>query len=132
MNTSFPRTSPAHEVPIHASFTAFAVVFVTLLVSCPVAVAASEEVTFKGSLEGDVTLTPLDPPLEFVLIEGTGNATQVGQFTVEIPHVVNFATSTGSGSFEFTAANGDTLTATFTGQASLTETPGVLSIVETA
>ncbi len=40
-------------------------------------------------------------------------------------------TRTATGSYEFTAANGDTLTADFTGQASLA-TPGVLSIVETA
>ncbi len=32
----------------------------------------------------------------------------------------------------FTAANGDSLTATFTGQASPTATPGVLTIEETA
>jgi hypothetical protein len=95
-------------------------------------VAAGKEVRFKGSLEGVVTVTPLAPPLASVLIEGTGNATHLGQFTVEIPHVVSFATMTGGGSYDFTAANGDRLTAVFTGEASLTGTPDVLSIVETA
>ena len=66
-----------------------------------------------------------------MLIEGTGNATQLGRFTVEVPHLVNQATLTGGGSYEFTAANGDTLTADFTGRATLAS-PGVLSIVETA
>ena len=92
---------------------------------------AGKEVPFKGSLEGIVTITPLTPPLASVLIEGTGNATHLGLFTVEIPHLVNMATRTATGSYEFTAANGDTLTADFTGQASPT-TPGVLSIMETA
>ena len=33
------------------------------------------------------------------------------------PHTVNFATRTGTGTYTFTAANGDTVTADFTGQA---------------
>ena len=95
-------------------------------------VAAGKEVPFKGRLEGVVTVTPLAPPIGSVLIEGTGNATHLGQFTVQIPHLVNFATRIGTGSFEFTAANGDTLSGDFTGQANPTQTPSVLSIVETA
>jgi phage-related minor tail protein len=55
----------------------------------------------------------------------------LGRFTVEIPHVVNTTNRTSTGTYEFTAANGDRLTAGFTGQATLTA-PGVLSIVETA
>src|SRR5439155_19540902 len=58
--------------------------------------------------------------------------TQLGKFTLDIPHVVNRTDRSAIGSYEFTAANGDTLTADFTGQAMLTDTPGVLYIVETA
>jgi hypothetical protein len=94
-------------------------------------VAGEKWVPFKGRLEGTVTITPLTPPFASVLIEGTGNATQLGRFTVEIPHLVNQAARMGGGSYEFTAANGDTLTADFTGQATLAA-PGVLSIRETA
>ena len=76
-----------------------------------------EEVPFKGSLEGAVTSrTPLTPPLVSLLTEGTGNATHLGRFTVEIAHVVNTLARTVTGSYEFTAANGDTLIADFTGQ----------------
>ena len=146
---------------MRASLTALAVVFVALIVGCsqPISptsptsvplggssitssggnatslvgrVAAGNEVPFKGSLEGVVTRTPLAPPFVSVLIEGTGNATQLGRYTVESEQVVNTATRTLSGSYEFTAANGDTLTADFTGQFSLTETPGVLFGVDTA
>jgi hypothetical protein len=91
----------------------------------------SQEVPFKGRLEGTATITPGTPPFLSVSIEGTGNATHLGRFTVEIPHVVNTTNRTSTGTYEFTAANGDTLTAGFTGQATLTA-PGVLSIVETA
>jgi hypothetical protein len=49
-----------------------------------------------------------------------------------MPHVVNPASGTAIGSYQFTAANGDTLFADFTGQATPTATPGVLYIEETA
>ena len=95
-------------------------------------VAAGEQVAFKGSLEGDVTVTPLAPPLLRVELGATGNATHVGKFTLDIPHVVNPATRTAIGSYEFTAANGDKVYADFTGIATPTATPGVLYIEETA
>ena len=93
--------------------------------------AAGERVPFQGRLEGDVTRTPA-PPLVLVDIEATGTATQLGQFAVTVPHFVNTTTRTARGFYEFTAANGDTLTAHFTGQARPTATPGVLYIEETA
>ena len=79
-----------------------------------------------------MTITPLAPPFVSVDIEGTGKATHLGKFTVDIPHVVNRANRTAIGSYQFTAANGDTLSADFTGQATPTATPGVLYIEETA
>ena len=94
-------------------------------------VAAGEQLPFKGSLEGDVTITPLAPPFVSVLVEGTGRATHLGKFTFDFPHVVNRATMSGIGSYHFVAANGDTLTADAMGQATLVA-PGVLAIVETA
>jgi hypothetical protein len=105
-----------------------ALVVLTLSLSGPV--AGSDQVPFRGSLDGTVTVTPLVPPLASVQIEGTGIATQLGSFTVEIPHLANQATRVAVGSYLFTAANGDTLTADFTGQATLVA-PGVLSIAET-
>jgi hypothetical protein len=65
-----------------------------------------------------------------VVIEATGNASQLGQFTLEVPHVVNQATRMGAGTYVFTAANGDTVIAEFTGQATLVS-PGVLTTHET-
>jgi hypothetical protein len=59
-----------------------------------------------------------------------GQATQLGLFSVEFPHTVNFATRQGVGTYTFTAANGDTLTASFTGQAQ--GAPPLVSIVENA
>jgi hypothetical protein len=93
---------------------------------------AGERVPFKGSLGGDVTVTPLTPPFLQVDVEATGKATHLGQFTLDIPHVVNAANGTAVGTYEFTAANGDKVYATFTGIATPTATPGVLYIEETA
>ena len=143
---------------MHASLTAFGIVGVALFVGCSqstiptsptspssadLSIVSSEatagvgvlsndrEVPFKGRLEGTATITPGTPPFLSVSIEGTGNATHLGRFTVEIPHVVNTTNRASTGIYAFTAANGDTLTAGFTGQATLTA-PGVLSVVETA
>jgi hypothetical protein len=89
--------------------------------------SAAQSVPFKGNFEGTQRSTPLQPPFAFVEGSATGNATHLGRFTVEFPHTVNFATRIGEGTFTFTAANGDTLTADFTGEAQ----PGpIVSIVE--
>ena len=114
----------ARALAVVAALFAFAVTFVG-------ASSAGAQTTFKGSLEGTVTVTPVNPPIASVLIEATGNATKLGRFTLEVPHVVNQAVRVGAGSYIFTAANGDTLTASFTGVGTLIA-PGVLSTTETA
>jgi hypothetical protein len=92
--------------------------------------AAGEQVPFKGRLDGTVTITPAPPRLN-VLIEASGNATHLGNFTLVVPHQVNPATRMGDGTYEFEAANGDVLRATFVGSGTLIA-PGVLHLVETA
>jgi hypothetical protein len=92
------------------------------------AAQATHQVPFKGSFAGTQSVTPLTPPLALVNGSGTGTATHLGQFTAAFPHTVNFATRVGVGTYTFTAANGDTLTADFTGQAQ--GTPPNISIVE--
>ena len=79
-----------------------------------------------------LTATPLAPPFLQVDVEAAGKATNLGRFTLDVPHVVNAANGTAIGTYEFTAANGDKVYATFTGVATPTATPGVLSIEETA
>lgn len=146
---------------MRALLTAVAVVFVALSVGCsqPVAptgptslspaspsiassdanatgaglLAQGHEVPFKGRWEGAVTArTPLPPGFLSISFEGTGNATHLGRFTVEIRIVLNTTDRTLTGTYEFTAANGDTLTAAVTGQSPLMP-PGVpQTSVETA
>ena len=93
---------------------------------------AQQQVPFKGGLNGVVQVGTPTPQGVPVLVNATGNATHLGQFTLAIPHIVNRANGTATGSYQFVAANGDTLTANFNGKAMPTATPGVLYIVETA
>ena len=115
----------------HSSAARLALPFLAVLALVGPA-AAGEQVPFKGSLEGVVTITPLTPPFVSVFIEATGKATHLGKFTLAIPHIVNRSNGTAIGSYEFTAANGDALFADFTGHSMPTATPGVLYIVEIA
>jgi hypothetical protein len=111
--------------------TRVALSFLVLLVFASPAMA-KDQVPFRGSLDGDVTVAPVDPPIFAVNIDGSGTANHLGRFVVSIPHLVNRATRSAVGTYTFTAANGDTLTADFTGQSAPTDTPGVLAIVEVA
>ena len=91
-----------------------------------------KQVPLRGRLEGIATFAPLTPPFVSVNLEGGGQATQLGNFEVSIPHVVNRSNGTAVGSYEFTAANGDTLTADFISQITPTDVPGVVSVAVTA
>lgn len=102
-----------------------------LLLSLASPVAAADGLPFKGRLDGTVVVTPIDPPIASVVISATGTATHLGRFTLLVPHTVNQALRVGSGTYEFTAANGDHLIASFTATATLLA-PGVLSTSETA
>lgn len=90
------------------------------------------DLPFKGRLDGVYTLTFPGPTTLFVSGEGTGNATHLGRFTFEYDELVDLATGTGTGTYELTAANGDTLTADWTGYGVPTEDPTVLLVVENA
>jgi len=88
---------------------------------------ASQQVPFSGKYEGSADASAFPA----VVVHATGTATQLGRFSFTNPHVVNPATSTGAGTFEFVAADGDTLVGEGTGVATPTSTPNVLFIVET-
>jgi len=94
-------------------------------------VAAQVQVPFYGRLVGVDIGTPQVPPLVSVRVTATGNATQLGAFKYTALLTVNTATRLGSGTFLFTAANGDTVFGTISGQATF-KPPNVLAIAETA
>jgi hypothetical protein len=97
--------------------------------------AAEAAIPFKGTIEGSFTstLNPGPPPVATIDLSGTGNATLLGSFSFELPHTVNFGTlpPTGSGTYTFTAANGDSLHADIVGHSAPVE-PGVVLVMEEA
>ena len=63
-------------------------------------------------------------------LEGEGAASHLGRYTVVADFTFDLATAAGSGRITFTAANGDSFTATETGQA--VDTDGIAQITEAA
>jgi hypothetical protein len=111
----------------HPLFVGLVAAFVVSLASVVSAVAA--ETPFKGTVNAVETVEVVFPTLS-VTRDGTGTATYLGKFTEHITLQVNIPTGDATGVATFTAANGDTLTATVDGHATPTTTPGVVSIVE--
>jgi hypothetical protein len=69
-------------------------------------------VPFKARWTGVTVAADLTTfPVVGVLSVGEGNATHLGQYTMESPHTSNVFTGETIGEQIFTAANGDTLTA---------------------
>lgn len=96
--------------------------------------ARAESLPFKGRLEGrHVSRTPMDPPFVFDRFVIAGQATHLGRFELVVESTVNFGSRpvTGSGTYTFTAANGDRLVADHTGFSTLVA-PGSVLITERA
>lgn len=80
---------------------------------------AAEQVPFRGVWAGQTISAEVDPDnpaLVTVVSSGIGQATHLGRFTMESPHVTNLGDLTVFGQQIFTAANGDKIFATFSGQ----------------
>jgi len=112
----------------HPLFVGLVAAFTVSLTSVAVSAVAAET-PFKGTVNAVETVEVVFPTLS-VTRDGTGTATYLGKFTEHITLQVNIPTSHATGVATFTAANGDTLTATVDGQGTPTATPGVVSIVE--
>jgi hypothetical protein len=63
-------------------------------------------------------------------LKGEGTASHLGRYTLVADFTVNLSTAAGSGRFTLTAANGDMLTGTETGQAEVAA--GIAQVTETA
>ena len=109
--------------PLFVALLAAFTVSLTLVVS-----AVAAETPFKGTVDAVETGT-VEFPIRSITREGTGTATYLGRYTELITMEINLLTMSSTGAATFTAANGDTLTATVAGQATRTS-PTTLSIVE--
>jgi hypothetical protein len=114
----------------------FASIITTLLLlivltSTVFAAPALSEQTYllKGSLQTTETQQAVFPTL-FVNATGSGNSTHLGLFTIKSQAEVNIPTLTSITAETLVAADGSSLFGEGTGQGTLTETPGIVSIVE--
>jgi hypothetical protein len=98
-------------------------------VAATIAVSAvAAKTPFKGTVKA-VETSQLVFPIASVNRDGTGTATYLGKYREHVTLQVNVLARSATGTATFTAANGDTLTASVVGQSTPTS-PGVLSIVE--
>jgi hypothetical protein len=74
-------------------------------------------VPFKGTLEGKYGEESGDFPISHESIRGEGNATHLGRYTLAMEETVNFLNASAVGTLVLTAANGDTVSGTYTGHA---------------
>ena len=99
------------------------------LAGTTLAAIAKAEKTFKGTLQSVETYV-VNPPIMSVTANGSGNATQLGQYAISYEVEVNLETLAGVGSAQLVAANGDILYANLSGQATPTGTEDVFNVVE--
>ena len=94
-------------------------------------IARERQLLLKGSLQATETHL-VTPPTMFVDATGSGNATQLGSFTMSFQGEVFLPTLfAASESATLVAADGAKIFAEGWGQGTLTSTPGVVSVVET-
>ena len=93
--------------------------------------SAKEPLPFKGSIEA-LEAYQVNGPTMLVTATGSGEATHLGRYTVSYEVEVDLPTGTGTGlSARYVAANGDSLFAEGSGQATPTDNPSVFVVVET-
>jgi hypothetical protein len=92
--------------------------------------AGDRELLLKGSVQDTETQQVVFPTI-YVNGTGSGNATQLGLFTISYQAQLNIPTLSATTSATLVAADGSNLFGVGTGQGTPTSTPGIVSIVET-
>jgi len=107
--------------------------FAAVFISAATPATAGEMVPFKGTVSGNIiSTTPLDECHLIIDVVNGGNATQLGRFSGTAQFILNVCDFSYIGTYEFTAANGDSISGSFIGQLTPTGTPGVFDNDETA
>jgi hypothetical protein len=106
-----------------------AMVLLTLMVSTSFAAPSERQLVFKGSLQAVETHVVTFPTFSLDAT-GSGNATQLGLFTMSFQGVVFIPSLSGTTTATLVAADGSSLYADGVGQGTVTENPDFVSIVE--
>jgi len=105
-----------------------AIILATVAFAAPA--AKNNGVPFKGTFQATERTLNFALPYAYNDAIGSGNATDLGQFALHYTVTVNVLNISGVEWAEFTAANGDKLSAAGTGQATTTADPDFDNIVE--
>ena len=89
--------------------------------------AAKQQVPFMGAMQGHDADIGFTNTTATVLTVGTGIGTHLGQFSFTQTGTVEFATGHDTGSAQWFAANGDSISTTITGSGEMIE-PGLFRI----
>jgi hypothetical protein len=84
---------------------------------------------FKGTMQSMETSVTVFPTLS-VTATGFGNATQLGQFTISYQAEISLLDLSGVESAKFMGTKGDSLRAEAVGQATESQTPGMLNVID--
>ena len=87
---------------------------------------AGEMVPLKGSLAGKIVSLVFEGSTAHVVFVGTGNATELGQYSATYPHQVDLTTGIEEGDMVLVAANGDEIHAHVVGPSWPTDQPGII------
>jgi hypothetical protein len=85
---------------------------------------------FKGQLQSTEHVVSEDATGALRHLDGTGNATHLGRFTLSADFTVIMATGNATGAATWTAANGDQIRVSVVGHGDIVEFP-IVTIVET-
>lgn len=85
--------------------------------------------SFKGNMQSAETSVTVFPTMS-VTGSGSGNATELGAFTINYQVEINLLDLSGTETARFTGNNGDSITAEAVGQATENRTPGMLNVVD--
>ena len=108
-------------------YLAMAAMILTAALAVPA--AAQHQVPFKGAMQGHDTDTGFTSTTVTVLTMGTGIGTHLGQFSFIQTVTVDITNGHDTGSAQWFAANGDSISTTITGSGEVIE-PGLFSITE--
>lgn len=103
---------------------------VILTAAVAVPQTTDKQVPFHGTFQGTDQDTGFTDTTVSVETKGTGVASHIGEFTFIQENTVNFLDGTDSGTAEWVAANGDTLSLTFSGSGQEIS-PDLITISET-
>ena len=94
-----------------------------------VVTAKMNRLSFNGTVQSTETSVTVFPTMS-VTATGSGNATQLGAFTIHYQVEINLLDLSSTETAQFSGTNGDSLRAEAVGQATENRTPGMLNVVD--